>query len=42
MVEVPAPVTDAGLKAAVAPVGKPVAVRVTAPVKPFCAAIVAV
>jgi hypothetical protein len=42
MVDVPEPVTEAGLKDAVAPAGKPVALRATTPVKPFCAPIVAV
>ncbi len=42
MVEEPEPVTDGGLKEAVAPVGNPLAVKVTVPVKPLSAVIVAV
>jgi hypothetical protein len=41
-VDGPEPVTEDGLNDAVAPVGRPLAVKVTTPVKPFCAAIVAV
>ncbi len=41
-VEDPDVVTDVGLKVAVAPVGNPLAVKVTVPVKPFRAVIVAV
>ena len=33
-VEVPEPVTDAGLKVAVAPDGRPLTLRFTAPAKP--------
>jgi hypothetical protein len=36
-VEVPEPVTEGGLKEAVAPEGNPLAVKLTAPVKPFSA-----
>jgi hypothetical protein len=42
IVDEPDPVTEAGLKDAVAPVGSPLALRVTTPEKPFCDAIVAV
>jgi hypothetical protein len=38
----PEPLTDPGLKLAVAPVGKPLAPKVTVPVNPFSAPIVAV
>jgi len=41
-VEVPAPVTVAGEKLAVAPVGNPLALSVTVPVNPFNAAMLAV
>ena len=41
-VEVPEVVTDIGENEATAPVGKPVAVKLTAPVKPFSAPIVTV
>ena len=41
-VEEPDVVTDAGLNVAVAPVGNPLAVKVTVPAKPFRAVIVAV
>src|SRR5579859_102673 len=41
-VEVPAPLIDAGLKLAVAPAGKPLALSVTAPLKPLTAPIVVV
>jgi hypothetical protein len=41
-VEFPAPVTVAGEKLAVAPVGNPVALSVTTPVNPFSAAMLAV
>jgi len=41
-VEVPAPLSDAGLKLAVVPDGKPLALKVTVPVKPFRAPTVAV
>ena len=34
-VDVPAPVTEAGEKLAAAPAGSPVALNVTAPLKPF-------
>jgi hypothetical protein len=34
-VEVPEPVTEVGLKLAVAPDGKPLALKVTVPEKPF-------
>ena len=34
MVEEPEPMTDVGLKLALAPVGKPVALKVTFPLKP--------
>jgi len=40
-VEDPEPLTDAGLKLAVAPAGKPLAAKVTLPLKPFSAVIVA-
>jgi len=36
-VELPEPATDAGLKLAVAPVGSPLTLRLTVPVKPFSA-----
>lgn len=42
MVDEPVPVTEVGLKEALAPVGKPVAVRTVLPVNPFKAVIVAV
>ena len=42
MVEGPEPATEAGLKLAVAPVGKPVALKVTDPLKPLMALTVAV
>ena len=38
----PEPLTDPGVKLAVAPVGKPLALKVTVPVNPFRAPIVAV
>ena len=38
----PEPVTEVGLKVAVAPVGNPLAPKVTAPLKPFNAPIVTV
>jgi len=41
-VELPVPVTVAGEKLAVAPAGNPLALSVTAPVKPFSAPILAV
>ena len=41
-VDVPEPVTDAGLKVAVAAGGRPLAASVTEPVKPFTALIVPV
>jgi hypothetical protein len=41
-VEVPEVVTDAGENEAAAPVGKPVAAKLTIPVKPFSAPIVTV
>ncbi len=41
-VELPEVVTDAGLKLAVAPVGSPLTLRFTVPVKPFRALIVVV
>lgn len=41
-VEEPDPVMDAGLKLAVAPAGRPLALRVTAALNPFCAATVTV
>ena len=41
-VEEPEPVTEVGLKVPVAPVGNPVTLRVTTPVKPFRAPTVAV
>src|SRR6267154_5133517 len=41
-VELPAPVTVAGEKLAVAPVGNPLALSVTTPVNPFKAAMLAV
>ena len=41
-VELPEPVTEAGLKLAVAPVGKPLTVKLTAPLKPLRAPMVAV
>ena len=41
-VEFPAPVTAAGEKLAVAPVGNPLALNVTTPVNPFSAAMLAV
>jgi hypothetical protein len=34
-VELPVPLTDAGLNAAVVPVGKPLTLRFTAPLNPF-------
>ena len=37
IVAVPEVVTEVGLKVAVAPVGNPLALNVTVPVKPFCA-----
>jgi hypothetical protein len=37
-VELPLPVIEAGLNDAVAPVGKPLALKLTVPVKPFTAA----
>ena len=40
-VEDPEPLTDVGLKLAVAPAGKPLAAKVTLPLKPFSAVIVA-
>ncbi len=42
MVELPEPATEVGLKLAVAPLGKPMALKVTVPAKPFTAATVAV
>ena len=42
IVEEPEVVTDVGLKLAVAPVGKPLALKVTVPLNPFNAVIVAV
>ena len=36
-VDDPEPLTDAGLKLAVAPLGSPLALSITAPVNPFCA-----
>ena len=36
-VELPEPITDAGLKAAVAPVGNPLALRFAVPANPFSA-----
>ena len=42
MVEVPLVVTVVGLKLAEAPVGKPLALRVTVPVNPFIAPMVTV
>jgi len=41
-VELPDVVMEAGAKAAVTPVGRPVADNATVPVKPFCAATLAV
>lgn len=41
-VEVPEPATDAGLNVAVAPRGTPETLRLTVPVKPFCAPMVTV
>ena len=41
-VEVPAPLTEAGLKLADAPDGSPPALSATVPVKPFCAPMVTV
>ena len=41
-VELPEALIDAGLKLAVAPVGNPLALSVTVPVKPFSAPTVAV
>ena len=41
-VEVPAPLTDPGVKVAVAPAGKPLALSITAPLKPLMALTVAV
>lgn len=41
-VELPDVVIEVGAKAAVTPVGRPVADNATAPVKPFCAATLAV
>ncbi len=35
-VELPEPVTEVGLKLALAPVGSPIALRATLPLKPFC------
>jgi len=42
IVEVPAPVMVAGLKLAVAPVGKPETLGVTVPLNPFTAVVVTV
>jgi hypothetical protein len=42
IVEEPEPVTEVGLKVALAPDGSPLALKVTAPANPFTAAIVAV
>jgi hypothetical protein len=42
IVEEPEPVTEVGLKVALAPDGRPLALKVTAPANPFTAAIVAV
>ena len=42
MVEEPEAVTDGGLKLALAPEGKPLALKVTVPVNPFNAVTVAV
>ena len=42
MVELPEPVTEAGLKLALAPLGRPLIVKLTTPVKPPDAATVAV
>ncbi len=41
-VVLPEPVTEVGLKLAVAPVGRPVAAKLTAPLKPLRAVTVAV
>ena len=41
-VEVPEPVTEVGLKVAVAPVGNPLALKATLPLKPLSALTVAV
>jgi hypothetical protein len=41
-VEVPAPLTEAGLKLAVVPAGRTLALKATVPVKPFSAPTVAV
>lgn len=41
-VEVPEPATDVGLKVAVAPRGSPETLKLTVPVKPFCAPMVTV
>ena len=40
--EVPAPATDAGLKLAVAPPGRPLMLKFTVPVKPLSALMVVV
>jgi hypothetical protein len=42
MVEEPEVVTEVGLNEAVAPVGSPLTLKVTVPVKPFVGVIVAV
>jgi hypothetical protein len=42
MVEEPEPVTEAGLKIALAPAGTPLAVRLTVPLNPLTAPTVAV
>ena len=41
-VDLPEPATDVGLKLAVTPLGNPLKLRLTAPVKPFTAAMVTV
>ena len=42
MVEDPEPVTEVGLNEAIAPVGRPLALKVAVPVKPLLGVIVAV
>ena len=41
-VEVPVPITLAGLKVALAPVGSPLTLKLLVPENPFCAVIVVV